>query len=211
MSGPFGLVLLGFGGHSRSVADVALTAGYSRLLFVDENAGDGELFLEFPVQSTMPPQASDWVYMPCAGDNHRRLAQIRELQAANLPVTSIISPSATVGRGAMVGTGCFIGHHAHVGPLTRLGAGCIINTGAVVEHDCMIGQGAHVSVHSCIAGYCNLGDRTFLGAGSAVIDKVSVTCDVTVGAGGVVVSSIDSPGVYAGVPVRRISTGNDPS
>jgi UDP-N-acetylbacillosamine N-acetyltransferase len=209
MSGPLGLVLLGFGGHSRSVADVALAAGYSRLLFVDENARDGEVFLEFPVQSTMPLRAGDWVYMPCAGNNLRRLVQVRELQAASLPLTSIVSPSATVGRGAVVGPGCFIGHHAHVGPLTRLGAGCIINTGAVVEHDCMIGQGTHVSVHSCIAGYCKVGDRSFLGAGSAVIDKVSITCDVTVGAGGVVVSAIDSPGVYAGVPVRRISAEND--
>ena len=50
------LALLGFGGHARSVADVALTAGFDRLLFVDENVQRGESFLGFPVQRLMPSQ-----------------------------------------------------------------------------------------------------------------------------------------------------------
>ena len=208
MSTPLGLVLMGFGGHARSVADVALTAGYRQLLFVDENAADGELFLEFPVQGSMPPPESHWVYMPCAGDNHRRHAQMRELIQKNLKVATIISPSATVGYGATMAQGCFVGHHAHIGPLTRLGAGCIINTGAVVEHDCVLGECSHVSVQSCVAGRSRLGDRVFVGAGSVVIDKVSIVSDVIVGAGGVVVNSIDAVGVYVGVPVRRISSLN---
>jgi UDP-N-acetylbacillosamine N-acetyltransferase len=204
MSAAPGLVLIGFGGHARSVADVALSAGYRPLLFVDENAADGELFLGFPVQRAMP-SSGDWIYMPCAGDNVRRLAQIRELVLGNLPVATIISPSATVGCGATLAEGCFVGHHAHIGPLARAGAVCIVNTGAVVEHDCVIGEGVHVSIHSCVAGRSTLGDRVFLGAGSVVIDKISLASDVIVGAGGVVVSSIDTAGVYAGVPVRRIS------
>jgi sugar O-acyltransferase (sialic acid O-acetyltransferase NeuD family) len=187
------------------VADVALAAGYCRLFFVDDNAKDGECFLEFPVHRTMPADTADLVYMPCAGDNGRRLSQVRELKSAGLPVATIISPSATVGRGAIVEPGCFIGHHAHVGPLTRLGAGCIVNTGSVVEHDCVIGQGSHVSVNCCVAGYCSLGDRVFLGAGSTIIDRILIASDVTVGAGSVVISPIETYGVYAGAPARRIS------
>jgi sugar O-acyltransferase (sialic acid O-acetyltransferase NeuD family) len=196
---------MGFGGHARSVADVALAAGFDRLLFVDQNAVEGERFLTFPVQKMLPPPASDWIYMPCAGDNVRRLAQIGELELLRLPLATITSPFATIGRGTVIGPGCFIGHHAHIGPLARLGSGCIVNTGAVVEHDCSIGHGSHVSVRSCVAGYSTVGDRVFLGTGSVVIDRVSLTSDVIIGAGGVVIASIDSPGVYVGVPVRRIS------
>jgi UDP-N-acetylbacillosamine N-acetyltransferase len=205
MNAPVGLALLGFGGHSRSVADVALASGYSRLVFVDVNAADGECFLQFPVQHLMPPESSDWVYMPGAGDNRQRVAQIRDLMAANLKVATILSPLATIGHGATLAPGCFVGHHAHIGPLARLGVGCIVNTAAVVEHDCIVGEGVHVSIGSCVAGYSSLGDRVFLGAGSVVIDKVSLADDVIVGAGGVVVTSIDTAGVYAGVPARRIS------
>ena len=205
MSLPPGLVLMGFGGHARSVADVALKAGYLRLVFVEETAADAERFLDFPVQPSMPAPDGEWVYMPCAGNNRRRFEQLRELTAANLAVATIVSPSATIGCGATIAAGCFVGHHAHIGPLARIGAGCIINTAAVVEHDCAVGECAHVSIHSTMAGYSALGDRVFLGAGAVVIDKVSVTSEVIIGAGGVVVKSIDSAGVYAGIPVRRIS------
>jgi UDP-N-acetylbacillosamine N-acetyltransferase len=205
MSARGDLVLLGFGGHARSVADVALTAGYGRLWFVDDNAAEGERFLDFPVQRLMPQDAGNWVYMPCAGDNRRREAQIRQLIDANLTVATIISPTATIGHGSSIGPGCFIGHHAHVGPLAKLGAGCIVNTGGIVEHDCIVGDCVHVSVNSILAGKSSLGDRVFLGAGAVVIDGISVGSDVTIGAGAVVAESIQLPGIYAGVPARKIS------
>jgi serine acetyltransferase len=45
----------------------------------------------------------------------------------------------------------------------------------------------------------------FLGAGAVVIDSISVASNVIIGAGGVVVAAIHSPGSYVGVPVRRIA------
>jgi UDP-N-acetylbacillosamine N-acetyltransferase len=204
MSAPLHLVLLGFGGHARSVADVGLTAGYTKLWFVDDNAAEGERFLDFPVRKFMPTDAGGWVYVPCAGDNRRREVQIQELISADLPIATIISPTATIGHGSAIGPGCFIGHHAHIGPLAKLGKGCIINTGGIVEHDCTTGDCVHVSVNSILAGRSSLGDRVFLGAGAVVIDGISVTNDVTIGAGGVVAESIELPGIYAGVPARKI-------
>ena len=199
------LILMGCGGHARSVADVALAAGYSELLFVDENAKEGEAIFGFPVLCRPPSRHGNWMYIPCGGDGARRLAQVRELEESHLSLATIVSPSATIGHGSTIAPGCFIGHHAHVGPLTRIGTASIVNTGAVVEHDCLVGAGVHLSINCSVAGYCRLGDRVFLGAGCAVIDRISVSDDVTVGAGGVVVARIEAPGVYAGVPVRRIS------
>jgi UDP-N-acetylbacillosamine N-acetyltransferase len=198
-----GLVLMGFGGHARSVADVALAAGYTELVFVDPNARDNERFLDFPVQRNAP--SGEWLYMPSAGDNSLRLAQLIQIQNAGLPVATILSPLASIARGAIVAPGCFIGHHSHLGPQATLGEGCILNTGAIVEHDCRIGRGSHVSIRSCVAGYGALGDRVFLGAGAVVVDRVTIASDVLIGAGGVVVESIKSAGVYAGVPARCIS------
>jgi len=199
------LVLLGCGGHARSVADVALSAGFDTLLFVDENANPGERILGFPVQCRMPAASGGWDYMPCAGDNRRRLAQIRELAARELPLATVISPTATIGAEAAVGPASFVGHHAHIGPLASIGAGCIINTGAVVEHECVIGECSHVAIRACVAGRSRLGDGVFLGAGAVVIDSISLASNVIIGAGGVVVAAIDSLGVYVGVPVRRVA------
>lgn len=211
MNGPVnGIVLLGFGGHARSVADVALSAGFDRLLFVDENAREGETYLGFAVVRTLPPLSEGWQYMPCAGDNRRRMSQLERMNAAGLPLATVISPHATVGHDAAVGNGTFIAHHAHAGPSSRIGAGCILNTGAIVEHDCAVGFATHVSVNAAIAGRSRVGNYVFLGVGAIVIDGVSIANDVVIGAGGVVISSIDVPGTYVGVPVKRVAVGAHP-
>jgi UDP-N-acetylbacillosamine N-acetyltransferase len=201
------LVLLGCGGHARSVADVALAASVDVECFVDEQARDGETCLGRPVQRVMPKHTDGLVYMPCAGDNRRRAAQIRELAEAGLPLATVISPCATIGHGATVSPGCFVGHHAHIGPLGHIGAGCIVNTAAVVEHDCVVGECCHVSIRSSVAGRSRLGVCVFVGAGATVIDNVSVADDVMVGAGSVVVTDIAEPGTYVGVPARRLEKG----
>jgi UDP-N-acetylbacillosamine N-acetyltransferase len=199
-----GLVLLGCGGHAHSVADVALSAGYDRLWFVDEQAREEETCLGYPVQRFLPT-ASDLSYMPCAGDNRRRMVQLCQLRQAGLTLASVISPYATIGRGAELSPGCFAGHHSHIGPLARIGSGCIVNSAAVVEHDCVLGECCHVSVHATVAGRSVLGDCVFVGAGAVIVDGVSLVSDVTIGAGGVVAASIGHPGTYVGIPVRRLN------
>ncbi len=201
MSTFIGLIVLGFGGHARSVADVALSAGIADLIFVDDNARPGEVFGRFPVVRDFPASlVAGWAVMPASGDNHTRAEQLRRINANGWPVASVVSKSASIGFGAILGPGCFIAHHAHIGPLASVGEGVILNTGAVVEHDCRIGDFVHVSVNATVAGKTNIGNYCFLGAGSTVIDGVVVTAEVTVGAGACVHRDLKSPGTYVGVP-----------
>src|SRR5690348_14862186 len=72
-----GLFVLGFGGHARSVGDIALSSGFNDLTFVEEHAKDGEEFAGFPVVKVLPDNAfnADWFVFPGSGDNARRQAQ----------------------------------------------------------------------------------------------------------------------------------------
>lgn len=199
------LVILGFGGHARSVADVALATGYLQLLFVDENANAGENFFGHPVVARFNSSSfsmSD--AFAASGDNLRRAEQCMHIENLGLNLISLVSPLASVGIGSSIAAGCFVGHHAHVGPMATIGRGCIINTGAIVEHEARLGDFSHVAVNATIAGRSGLGAYSMLGAGATLIDGVLAADGVTVGAGSVVTSSIDEPGVYVGVPVRRI-------
>ncbi|BBP86046.1 acetyltransferase [Pseudomonas sp. Pc102] len=199
------LVILGFGGHARSVADVALCAGYDELLFVDSNVRPEENFLGHPTQvSTENIDWSQWDVIPAAGDNLRRSQQFRDMEELGVIPVSLVSPHATLGAGSSLSVGCLVGHHAHIGPMTIIGCGCIINTAAVIEHESIVGNFSHISVHATIAGRSRLGEFSMLGAGATIIDGISVTAGVTVGAGGVVNRPISSPGTYVGVPVRKI-------
>ncbi|WP_434516862.1 acetyltransferase [Dechloromonas sp. ARDL1] len=200
------LLILGFGGHARSVADVALACGYVELVFVDEHARDGESFLGYSVTTDIVPYVGlDWVIFPAAGDNRKREIQCITACELGFPIATLISPKASIGAGASLADGCFVGHHAHVGPMAGVGRACIINTGAIVEHECQVGDFCHVSVNAAIAGRSRLGDYSMLGAGATIIDQVLVCNDVIVGAGAVVSRSIEIPGTYVGVPARSLS------
>lgn len=206
MSGTKNLLILGFGGHARSVADVALALGFQQLMFIDENAVNNEQFLGFPVQRSCDPVLpSDWLCMPASGNNHHRDLQTHAALMAGWALAILIAPSATVGVGAKVSPGCFVGHHAHIGAMAQIGMGCVINTGAVVEHECVIGDYVHISVNATVAGRAHIGNFVWIGAGATVIDKVGIAAESTIGAGGVVISSLIRSGTYVGVPVRRMN------
>jgi sugar O-acyltransferase (sialic acid O-acetyltransferase NeuD family) len=201
-----GLVILGCGGHARSVADVALAAGYRRLLFIDDNAQIAETLLGHPVQRVLPRVLpAGWEWIAAAGDNRQRQRQAAEAEESGWPGSeraNLVSPTATIGAGAGIGAGCFIGHHAHVGPLARLGTGVIVNTGALVEHDSVAGDYTHVSVNATVAGHSRVGARCFIGAGAIVIDAISIGDDITLGAGAVAIVSLEAGGTYVGIPAR---------
>jgi len=199
---PSALLIMGFGGHARSVADVALACGYDELCFMDENAKEDERFLHFLVLKDVPLKA--WSCVLAAGNNHRRAEQMKEAEARGWIIQTLISPRASQGVGSHIGMGNVIGHHAHVGPMAAIGHACIINTGAVVEHDCYIGDFCHVSVNATLCGQVVLGRRVFIGAGAIVRNGVTLVDDVMIGAGAVVVADINQPGTYIGTPARLI-------
>lgn len=202
---PRGLLILGFGGHARVVADIAMSQGIAEFRFVDAAAREGENFLGHPVvteyRQALPPQ---WQAFAASGDAQRRQSQCEDIAAAGWPLATLIAPTATIGAGAQIGPGSLVAQHAHIGPMAQIGAGCIINTGAAVEHESVVGAFSHISVHATVAGRSRIGARVMIGAGATVIDGVSVGDDITVGAGGVVSRSLEEPGVYIGVPVRVV-------
>lgn len=197
-----GLYILGFGGHARSVADVATSAGWNDFVFVDRNAQPGEQFHSFEVVSNFPALINPgWKAFPAAGDNCRRRDQVG---GAKTELATVISPKTTVGLGAIIGKATLVCHGVHIGPNARIGCGVILNTHSVIEHEVEIGDFSHISVNATVAGRTCVGANVMVGAGAVVIDSVKVCDDVIIGAGAVVVSDITKPGTYVGVPARRI-------
>src|SRR5262245_26470595 len=202
---PRGLLILGFGGHARSVGDVALDLGIPALVFVEAGARAGEEFAGFSVRATIPePLKEEWSVFPAAGDNTERRRQVESMAARAFPIVSLVSKRAYLGIGSTVQDGSFVAHHAHIGPLVQVGRGTIINTAAVVDHESRIGDFTHISVNATVAGRCSIGNLVFLGAGATVIDRVRIVDRVVIGAGSTVIDDITEPGVYVGCPARRI-------
>lgn len=200
-----GILLYGFGGHARSVADVALKNGIPSLIFYDENAQQNEAFLGFAVLPELPLVLPEgWFAFPASGDAKCRQSQFEDINKRGWPVNNIISSTATIGVLSEIGVGIFVGHHAHIGPKAQIGNGCIINTAALIEHDCRIGNFTHISVNCTIAGNTTIGNCCFLGASSTAIDSITIGSNITLGAGGCFISDTPESGVYVGTPAKRI-------
>ena len=85
----------------------------------------------------------------------------------------------------------------------RIGSHCIINTGAVVEHDNRIEDFVHVSVGAKLAGTVHVGKGTWIGIGTIVKNNVEICSECMIGAGAVVVVDVCKSGTYIGIPAKR--------
>ena len=86
----------------------------------------------------------------------------------------------------------------------KIGEHCIINTGAIVEHDNILENYVHISVGAKLAGTAHVGIATWIGIGASVSNNLSICENCMIGAGAVVVKDITESGTYIGVPARRM-------
>ena len=199
------LLILGAGGHGRVVADAALAAGrWSRVFACDRDAArsHGDLL---PGVMLMPLAQAMAVGVPvhvAIGNAMHRERECAALQAGRL--ATVVHPSATVSRNATLAEGCFIAAQAVIAPGASLGSCVIVNHGAVVDHDVQVGEFSHIAPRAALGGGVVVGRRVLVGAGASVLPGIRIADDVVVGAGAVVIEHLDQPGVYAGVPARRL-------
>ena len=69
----------------------------------------------------------------------------------------------------------------------EIGKHAIINSGAIVEHDCRVGSFTHVAVGATVCGGCTIEEDAFIGAGSTLIQGLTIERCRFIKAGEVVV------------------------
>ena len=204
------LVLVGGGGHCKSVIEVAESAGYTILGILDCPEKVGEKVLGYSVIGTDDD-------IPKYADKARFLVTVGQIKSPNLRIrlhqmieeahgclATVISSFAHVSKYAIIGKGTVIMHQAVVNAGARIGKGCIINTFANIEHDVTIGDYCHISTGAMINGDCRLADGVFVGSQSVVNQGVSIGSGVIIGSLSVVNESITKEGIYAGAPAKII-------
>jgi sugar O-acyltransferase (sialic acid O-acetyltransferase NeuD family) len=199
------LLIFGASGHGRVVADAALLSGtWQRVVASDRNPErqQGQLLPQVVMMAPeqIPPQFRVHVAI---GEN---MARAKESKAwGENRLVTVCHPAATVSAQAHLASGCFVAARSVVAPGARLAQGVIINHGAIVDHDCEIGDYSHIAPQACLGGGVHVGRRVLIGAGAIVLPGVQVADDVVVGAGAVVQRAIIEPGIYVGVPARRLT------
>lgn len=138
------------------------------------------------------------------GDNDLREKKILQLIEMNIQIATIIHPTATISPYAKISQGCTILAYTAININAYVGMGCIVNTGAIIEHDCIVKDFVNICPAVAMAGHVVIGNKTFMGISSTVIDDVAIGNNVTIGAGATVIGNIPDNSVAVGVPAKVI-------
>lgn len=202
------LVLVGGGGHCKSVIDVAESAGYTILGILDKSGEEGKDVLGHRIIGTDDDfgkyvDSADFVVTVGQVESpDLRIKLLSSIKEAGGTFATVISPTAHVSRYAIIGEGTVVMHHAVVNANAIIGKGCIINTFANIEHDVTIGDFCHISTGVMINGNCSIGSGVFIGSQSVVNHGVSICDGAFVGSMSAVRDSLSIKGIYVGNPLK---------
>ena len=205
------ILLIGGGGHCRSVIDSILSLNaYDDIGIIDYV--DSQV-LGVPVigNDNDIPRLKDegwtdaFITVGSIGNTTLRRELFEMVMGIGLNTPSVIDPYAIVARGTNICKGVYIGKRAVINTGSRIGTGAIINTGSIIEHDCKVDEFSHISPGVTLCGQVYVGEDSHVGAGSVVRQQIKIGDNVLIGAGSVVVKDIPNGVKAYGNPCRVVS------
>jgi|TARA_B100001093_G_scaffold372827_1_gene357814 sugar O-acyltransferase (sialic acid O-acetyltransferase NeuD family) len=188
------IVLIGAGGHCKSVIDVIEEEGRFKIAGIldkHELLGNETLgYSVFGIDDDMPKLAKKYKYaLITVGQIKSPSLRIRLF---NLAVKSgfilppIISPNAYVSKHSSIGNGVVVMHNAIVNANTSIGNNCIINSKALIEHDCEISEHCHISTNATINGGAKIESGCFVGSNVTTKELIVIRKNSFIKAGSLV-------------------------
>ena len=200
------LILIGGGGHCKSVIEVAESAGYQILGVLDMPEVVGKDILSTKVIGTdddIPSYVDRAEFVITVGfikNPATRIKLYNRVKEAGGKLATIIASTAYVSKYAEIGEGTVVMHHASVNAGARVGNNVILNTFSNIEHDAVIGDQCHISTGVMVNGDCKVGNNVFIGSQAVLANGITISDDIIVGAGSLARKSMRVKGIYSGNP-----------
>src|SRR3990167_4892993 len=134
--------------------------------------------------------------------NAKRRIELSELfeQKYNISPLTVQHKSAIVfsllGKGTQIHPGVIVNEQAKVGDWN------ILNTGCLVEHNCILEDGVEIGPRAVLCGNVKVGKHTWIGANATVRQNINIGADSIVGAGSVALKDIPDGEIWVGNPAR---------
>lgn len=203
------LVIIGAGGHAVSVANVAFSAGYNIKYFIDKEKKGLDLLGRRIIGSLAELDNTDnFSFAIAVGDNATRERVHKELVfvTPNLHFPALIHNSAVISFFCNIGDGAVVMPKAVVGPNSRVGNFCLINTQASIDHDCIMLDYSSLAPAAVTGGTVTIGLRSAISIGAIIKHGLKIGNDSVVGANSYLNKDLPSNHVAYGTPAKQVRT-----
>lgn len=201
------IIIFGAGGHAVSVANVALSADYRLVGFIDVNKV-GSTLLGYPINESCQAFGDplDYVYAIAIGDNFLRSKFFEEVNKKypEIVFPSLVHSSAVISNFTRVGSGSVVMPLALVGPNTEIQKFCIINSNASIDHDGAMGNFSSLAPGAILGGSVSIGERSAISIGAVIKHSINVGSDSVLGANSYLNENLGDCYIAYGNPAKII-------
>ncbi|MEV6394057.1 acetyltransferase [Streptomyces sp. NPDC051907] len=202
------LVVLGAGGHARELVDAvhavnAVRPTWDLLGVLDDGDRPTEPGPEVGAPYLGPTSMVgmlDARYVVGIGDGAVRERMDEMARRASRTPATVVHPTASVGRRAVLHPGCYVAAHATLTTDCVLGRHTHVNVGASVSHDDVLGAYCTLAPGARLGGRAVLEDGVTLGLNCAVLPGVRLGAWSVAGAGATVTRDVQPGSVVVGTP-----------
>ena len=124
------------------------------------------------------------------------------LEKLGINALSFADPTSRIRDDVLFGKGLQVMPGATVCNNVRIGNNCIINTNALVEHDCILMDATEIGPGAILTGRVTVNANAWIGAGAVVLPRLTIGKNSIVGAGAVVTKDVPENVVVVGSPAR---------
>lgn len=182
------LALIGGGGFSKEIAEVAQMRGYTvEATYSSQPTAQVGSYRGYLDELLADRAEFDGVALAVGGVSRAAIQARAEIIAwldrHALPCPPLVSPHAIVSQGVALGAGAFVAHGVIVNVDARLGRFCVVNTGAIIGHDAAIGDNTTISPAAFIGGRCAIGADSLVGPLAKVLQGLKIGERAMIGMG----------------------------
>jgi len=197
-------IVYGASGHGKVILDILEANGIAVAQVWDDNPKSQLLGVNV-IHPDINIQGVNSKIIIAIGDNKTRKLIAERLQG-KCKFTNAIHPSAYISKYTTIQAGTAVMANVVVNAATKIGSHVIINTAAVVEHDCKLADYVHISPNATLCGGVSVGEGTHIGAGATIIPGIHIGNWCVVGAGAVVIRDVPDNCIVVGNPARILRT-----
>jgi sugar O-acyltransferase (sialic acid O-acetyltransferase NeuD family) len=205
------LAIIGSGHLGQQIAHYAIADNhYGKVVFFDDFSSEAfvngfqVLGKTIHIQDAFDKNQFDEILIGIGYKHLTVRKQLFEKLSALIPFGNIIHSSSWVDPTALIKEGCVIYPSCCIDANAIVDCNTILNLACTIAHDAVVGKHCFLSPRVAVAGFAKIEELCIIGINATIIDDTSIPSNTQIGAGTVVIKSIEKSGLYVGNPQRFI-------